>query len=58
MDKIIKERIEKLNTDEEIYEFVYSRIKELEESAEEKTVGQEYTDSFTDFISSNIHYNQ
>ena len=56
MDKVIRERIEKLNTDEEIYEFVYSRIKELEETTEEKTVGQEYTDSFTDFISSKIHY--
>ena len=56
MDKIIVERIRKLKTDEEIYNFVKERIQELENLSEEKIVGQGYTDSFKDFISSKMHY--
>ncbi len=52
INKIIFE----LKDEEEIREFVKLRIAELEEIAEEKTVGQNYTDSFSDYISSKVHY--
>lgn len=52
----INKRIFELKDEEEIREFVKSRIAELEEIAEEKTVGQNYTDSFSDYISSKVHY--
>lgn len=52
----INKRIFELKDEEEIREFVKLRIAELEEIAEEKTVGQNYTDSFSDYISSKVHY--
>ena len=54
-DEIYK-RFEKLSTDEEIEEFIKERINELESMSVEKTVGQNYTDSFRDYISSKVHY--
>lgn len=47
---------EELNSDKKIEDFVNDQIKRFEFSTEEKTVGQNYTDSFRDFISSKIHY--
>ena len=52
----INKRIFELKDEEEIRKFVKLRIAELEEIAEEKTVGQNYTDSFSDYISSKVHY--
>ena len=52
----IKKRINNFQSDEEIFQFLNQRIIELENESEEKTVGQEYTDTFNDFIGSNIHY--
>ena len=52
----INKRIFELKDEEEIREFVKLRIAELEQIAEEKTVGQNYTDSFSDYISSKVHY--
>lgn len=52
----INKKIFELKTDEEIEKFVQYRIQELENESVEKTVGQGYTDSFKDYISSKIHY--
>ena len=52
----INKRIFELNNDEEIRHFIQQRIEELEAKSEEKVVGQNYTDSFGDYISSKIHY--
>lgn len=52
----IKKKIFALQTEEEIIEFVNERLNELEASSEEKTVGQNYTDSFQDYISKKVHY--
>ena len=52
-DEIYK-RFEKLLTDEEIEEFIKVRINGLESMSVEKTVGQNYTDSFGDYISSKV----
>lgn len=52
----INKKIFELQTDEEIINFINERLKELEASSEEKTVGQNYTDSFQDYISQKIHY--
>lgn len=52
----INKRIFELKDEKEIIEFVKLRIAELEDIAEEKTVGQNYTDSFRDYISSKVHY--
>lgn len=52
----ISKRIFELQTDEEIIGFVNERLAELETSSEEKMVGQNYTDSFEDYISQKIHY--
>ena len=41
----IQKKIYALNTDEDIESFVNDRIKELEASSIETTVGQNYTDS-------------
>ena len=49
-------RIEKLNDDEEILDFVHERLKELEEESEEAVIGQGYTDTYSGFISNKIHY--
>lgn len=49
-------RIEKLNDDEEILDFVHERLKELEEVAEETVIGQGYTDTYSGFISNKTHY--
>lgn len=54
-DEINKE-IYELNTEEEILQFVLSRLGELEKESEEKTVGQNYGNSFRDYISSKIHF--
>lgn len=42
--------------EENINEFVDTRLSELENMGEEKTVGQNYTDTFKDYISLNTHY--
>ena len=47
---------EELNSDKKIEDFVDDQIKRFEFNTKEKTVGQNYTDSFRDFISSKIHY--
>lgn len=52
----IRKQIKELKTDEEIENFILSRLKELEDGTTEKTVGQDYTDTFSDFISSKVHY--
>ena len=52
----IKRKIIELKDDEEILEFIKSRIMELESTAQEKTVGQGYTATFDDYISSKVNY--
>ena len=52
----INKKIFELQSEEEIINFVKERLKELEINSEEKTVGQNYTDSFRDYISQKIHY--
>lgn len=52
----IQKKIYALNTDEDIESFVNERIKELEASSIETTVGQNYTDSFNEYISLKTHY--
>jgi hypothetical protein len=52
----INKRIYELRSEEEIDEFVNKRLLELEQNSTEKTVGQNYTDSFSDYISSKVHY--
>ena len=52
----INKKIFELQTDEEIIKFVNERLAELETNSEEKTVGQNYTDSFQDYISQKTHY--
>ena len=57
MDKVeIQKRIYELKSDEEIVEFVKSRIDELERDSVESTVGQGYTDLFQEYISEKTHY--
>lgn len=55
-DDIRMEICERLNTDEKIVEFLKNRIRELDSITKEKVVGQNYTDSFRDFISAKVHY--
>lgn len=52
----INKRIFELQSDEEIIKFVDERLSELETNNQEKIVGQNYTDSFQDYISQKIHY--
>lgn len=52
----INKKIFELKSDEEIINFVEERLNELETSSVEKTVGQNYTDSFQDYISQKTHY--
>ena len=52
----IQKRIYELKTDEEIVDFVKSRISDLENNSIETTVGQGYTDSFQEYISKKTHY--
>jgi hypothetical protein len=52
----INKRIFELKTEDEIRQFIKQRIDELETMSEEKVVGQNYTDSFGDYISSKTHY--
>lgn len=52
----IQKRIYELKTDEEIRAFVEERINDLESQSVERTVGQNYTDSFQEYISSKMHY--
>lgn len=52
----IQNRIKELKTDEEIEAFVKERLQELEGMAVETIVGQGYTDTFKEFISSKTHY--
>ena len=50
MNDILNQIIE-LKTDDQIWHFIINRIFKLELSSEEKTVEQNYTDSFRDYIS-------
>lgn len=52
----IRNKIISLKSDEEIKTFVESRIAELENNSGEATVGQGYTDSFSEYISDKVHY--
>ncbi len=52
----INKKIYALNSDEDILEFIKERIIELEKISKEQTVGQNYTDSFRDYIASNVHF--
>ena len=52
----IKKKILELKTDEEIMSFINFRIAELESIAQEKTVGQDYTTIFDDYISSRVRF--
>lgn len=52
----INKKIFELQSEEEIINFVNERLNELETNSVEKTVGQNYTDSFQDYISMKTHY--
>lgn len=52
----INKRIFELQLDDEIIKFVDERLSELETNSQEKIVGQNYTDSFQDYIPQKIHY--
>lgn len=52
----INKKIFELQSDEEIINFINERLNELETNSVEKTVGQNYTDSFQDYISQKTHY--
>ena len=52
----INKKIFELQTDDEIINFIQERLNELETNSVEKTVGQNYTDSFPDYISQKMHY--
>ncbi len=52
----IKNKMHELKTDEEIETFIKSRIEELESIAQEKVVGQGYTTTFDDYISSKVSF--
>lgn len=52
----INKRIFELQTDGDIIKFVDERLSELETNSQEKIVGQNYTDSFQDYISQKIYY--
>ena len=55
MANLTKSEVEQI-VDDEIKKFIDERILELEAKSEERTVGQNYTDSFQDYISSKTHY--
>lgn len=52
----IRDKIQEFKSEEEIVEFVKSRIEELEQSSKETMVSPEYMDTFDDFLSSKVHY--
>ena len=52
----IQKRIYACADDEDIRDFVLERIHELEIGSEETTMGQTYTDTFNEYISSKVHY--
>ena len=52
----INKTIFSLQSEEEIIDFVKSRIQELEDASVESTVGQGYTTTFREYISSKTHY--
>lgn len=52
----IKEKIKNFKSDEEILKFIKGRILFLEAQSIEQIIGQFYTDTFNDFISSKVHY--
>lgn len=52
----IRNKIVSFKTEEEIKAFVESRIAELEETSVEAIVGQNYTDSFSEYISEKVHF--
>ena len=52
----IKKKVLQLKTDEEIEEFIKSRIEELENITQEQIVGQDFTTTFDDFISSKVKF--
>lgn len=52
----IRNKIISLKTEEDIKDFVESRIATLENNSVEATVGQNYTDSFSEYISEKVHF--
>lgn len=52
----IRQILNGLNTDEEIEKFVVERLTYLEDNSEEKILGQNYIDTFRDYISSKTHF--
>lgn len=52
----IQKKIYELKSDDEIIEFVKTRLNELESDSEEIKVGQGYTDFFQEYISKKVHY--
>lgn len=52
----VKKKTLELKTDEEIMSFINFRIAELENIAQEKIVGQYYTITFDDYISSKVKF--
>ena len=52
----IQKKIYELKSEDEIIEFVKSRLNELESNSEEKKVGQGYTYLFQEYISEKVHY--
>lgn len=50
------QKIISLKSEDEIVEYVKKRINNLEKESVERTVGQNYTDSFRDYISLKTHY--
>lgn len=52
----INKKVFELNNDEEILNFINARISELESVSEEVTVGQNYCNSFRNYISKKTHF--
>jgi len=52
----IQKSIYECKNDEDIERFVQERIRGLEDDSEEVTIGQNYTDTFEQYISSKVHY--
>ena len=52
----IKKKVLELKTDKEIEDFIKSRIAELECITQEQIVGQDFTTTFDDFISSKVKF--
>lgn len=52
----IRETIKNFKSDDEILNFIKERILFFETQSTEQTIGQYYTNIFSDFISSKVHY--